>query len=107
MKVEEHCPLCGTITEVEIADKDYAMYREHGVRALIGKYNKFQREFLISKMCYNCQENVFNQPLPEHEAEWGEQVCDCDVCGTPLWSIKNEDKDGNLKCPSCMNVMER
>lgn len=106
MRIEEQCPFCRNTTSLEIPDRDYYSFKENGVKALYGKYNAFQREFLISKMCYSCQESVFNQPLPEHEAEWGKQVCDCDMCGSPLWSIKNLDENGNLKCRSCGYVTE-
>lgn len=107
MKIEMKCPFCGKSHEIEMTPEEWALYLEKGVNALPRKFNKFQREQLISKMCFECQEKTFGQPMPGNEAAWGEQIGECEVCGAPIWSIRNKKEDGTYECGACHYPFEQ
>lgn len=94
------CAICGKKRNVEfdISDEDLVKV-DAGMMDLkdVLKPGSFQREVLISGMCYDCQEKTFNRPAPGHEEEWGEPVKECPICGCPLYK-KNVDED---RCPTC------
>lgn len=102
MKINKRCPFCGKKTEVEVKEKEISAYnRGANILRAFPNMSKFDREVIISGMCYDCQEKTFHTPTPEHEAEWGESLMDCDCCGTPIYSIKDKTDDGGYVCHSC------
>lgn len=103
MKVEYECPFCRKQSSLEVDDDAYDRWQngENVIKAF-PKLNAFEREFLITRVCYECQEKIFHCPKPGNEAEWGKRLGECPICGCNLYE-KEVKLDGNnqCKCPSC------
>lgn len=101
MKIKKRCIFCNAETNLTVSDEGLSMYNSGvPVQRAFPELNKFDREVIISGMCYDCQEKTFNTPTEEHRAAWGENIGDCLCCGAPLWSIRNKSGD-NYICPCC------
>lgn len=101
--VELECTICGKEFSVAVPGDELMLY-DMGVDAQksLKSLTVFEREALISHMCFECQERTFNIPLPEHEAEWGEKLGECECCGARIYRNKNKlDGKDIWKCPSC------
>ncbi len=88
------CSICGKVFSVQFGEKEFeeiSKGRSNGKPK--DKEDAFRREALISGMCYDCQSRVFNTPKPGED--WGEQLCECEVCGCPIY------KKDNGVCPTC------
>ena len=100
------CPTCGKAHDVQMEVPDDKLERlEAGTLELKDalRPGTFDREILISGMCYDCQEKVFHRPAPGHEAEWGDIMSECPICGTPLYKRDVEED----KCPSCHCILSK
>lgn len=96
------CPNCGKINDINLDDISYTMYQcGVNIQDAFPDMNPFDREMLITGMCYDCQEKIFNRPAPGHEALWGNYVGECNCCGSPLYSVKHAISGNRLKCPTC------
>lgn len=106
--IQRRCPFCGTETKIEVNPSSLSAYNS-GVNIMqcFGDKNSFEREAIISGMCFKCQEETFGKPLPEHEAEWGSPLGDCEVCGRTLYDKHSLMSNGNYKCKSCYAVYSR
>lgn len=109
MTVEIICPFCGNVTKLDVDKDAYAAYRMSGlfggsVQNAFPDLNDFERETLISRMCFDCQEKTFNRPQPGHEEAFGKRVGECEVCGCPIY--EKDKVDDKYKCPQCSEIFE-
>ena len=65
--------------------------------------NAFERETMISGMCFECQSKTYNMPIPGVD-DWGKCLGECDVCGCELWEKHDTNDDGEVVCPKCGEV---
>ena len=104
MQLEKYCPFCRKKTVLNIDDKEYSDYQNGAqLNEAFPTMDFFDREIIITGMCYDCQEEVFNKPHGEHAKEWGELLGECPCCGTSIYKNHNKSKevDGHWTCPSC------
>lgn len=107
MKVEvtKKCPFCRNETKLRVDQVKLDMFNQGvNIMHLFVSESPFFRETLLTGMCSDCQEKTFNRPAPGHEADWGEEIGECETCGAPLWSIRNRLADGTIQCTSCLTV---
>lgn len=106
--VTKECVKCGKSTKVELSDARYRMYTSGALIQSLG-LDRFTSETLISGMCFDCQEKVFNRPAPGREGSFGKEVGCCPVCDCDLWEkdyIGVTDESVPLyQCPSCRSLM--
>ena len=98
---ETSCPFCEKMSRLSYRPESLIAYR-NGMNIIeaFPEMNKFERELLISGICFDCQEKTFNTPAPGHEAEWGEMITECGCCGSPIW--EKDIKEGEpIVCPCC------
>ncbi len=97
MSASLKCSICSRIFILEMTDAEYERYMGSSLSAQECFPNKdsFFREALISHMCYDCQSKVFHKPKPGED--WGPVVCECEVCGAPVYT-----SDDNM-CSCCGN----
>lgn len=103
VEVVKKCPFCGKVTTFEVDGERYNEYMvDRNVGKHFGNLNPFEREVLITSMCFDCQEETFCRPKPGNEEAWGPYVNDCDCCGAPIYKLRNAtSEDGAYKCRSC------
>lgn len=108
MKYKSICPMCCRPSETR-GDVTTAQLQDYRTGTLVQKafpnLDAFDREIIINGTCYDCQEKMYNRPAPGHEEKFGEYICDCDVCGAPLW--EKDRKEAGITCPTCYNVIEQ
>lgn len=98
MEVTKKCFSCGKLTTVIVDEDMYeAWISGANIIRCFPQMNSFDREVLISGMCYDCQSKTFNMPKPGED--WGEQVCDCPECGCRIFP--KDINNGVMMCPSC------
>ena len=101
MKLEKKCPFCSATSGVEVDESAYANYMAgKNILHAFPKMSKFDRELIISGMCYECQEKTFHTPMPGNEEKWGEMLGSCECCDAPIYS-KMDDKGGYYECGCC------
>lgn len=67
-----------------------------------GDKNPFERELIMTGMCFECQENVFSRPAPGNEEKWGSYLGECECCGAPIYEKKHAmEVPGTYKCNGC------
>ena len=97
--LSKKCACCGAITAVEVSEEAHDKYISGStVLDAFPELNVFDREVLISSMCYDCISKNYNIPKPGED--WGEQVGECECCGAPIWK-KDYDENNMYKCVSC------
>jgi hypothetical protein len=69
------CPLCGQVFQLGLTDEEMDGYRrfradEIGLEDALPKLNAFEREFLMTGMCPDCQCAVFRKELPTDISRW-------------------------------------
>ncbi len=98
ISVTKACRICNAVTTVQLTEEDYDIYKKCGSKALPKlKLNKFEKEFLITGMCFDCQSRLFNTLKPDED--WGDVIKECYVCGTSLY--KKDCVGSELVCPAC------
>lgn len=100
MKESRRCPFCGKETTVEVDKEGYSAYLA-GVDIVeaFPDMSSFDREVLITGMCYDCQSSTFNRPKPGED--WGKCLGECTCCGCSVWESKNKLENGLYFCRSC------
>ena len=90
--------MCSKVTAVSVPEDQWEKYLA-GTTAQVTfpTLNKFEREVLISGMCFDCQSKLFHMPKPGED--WGPLVGECPNCDCPIYPI--DIKDGVCKCASC------
>lgn len=59
--VERTCPFCGTCSTVAVDTKGFTAWQNGElIQNAMPDLNPTAREFLISGMCRDCQDNIFN-----------------------------------------------
>lgn len=95
------CPFCSKVSDLEVQEDNLYDYQNGaGILEAFPRMNQFERELIISGICFNCQEKTFNTPAPGHEAEWGEMITECGCCGAPIWE-KDIPEGSPIICPCC------
>lgn len=99
--LEISCPFCKKMSKLEYDSAGLSAYNAGAsIMEAFPEMNSFERELIISGMCFDCQERTFNTPAPGHEAEWGEKITECGCCGSPIW--RKDIKEGQpVVCPCC------
>lgn len=71
MTINRECPMCGEIIQLELTSKqknEYVNYlMEHPKRNIqdaLFSFNAFEREFIKTGYCPECQNVLFGNPLP-------------------------------------------
>lgn len=101
MKVEKVCFSCGKVTTIECDDAGYSKWvNGMNILAAMPSLSIMEREALISGMCFDCQEGLFNIPKPGNEVKFGKRIGECDCCGMAVWE-KDIKPDGTFRCKSC------
>lgn len=109
MEVVKICPFCGESSTLYVKDGQIEKYEAGAsVQEAFDDIDSFGRELIISGVCFNCQEKVFNRPLKCHEASWGRELFECECCGTPIYSEHNKSKKNPnaWECPSCRSTYD-
>lgn len=88
---------CGNTTRITVGAVDYQKFlnKEAPIQKCLPELNEFERETLLSNMCFDCQSKLFNKPKPGED--WGSIMGECESCGAPLYS---KDYDSGV-CPTC------
>jgi len=73
--ISAQCPICGRTIKLGLTGEEmenYKKYRDEDMdlEDAIPALNAFEREFLITGMCPDCQCNVFRKELPEDVTRW-------------------------------------
>lgn len=70
----EDCPVCGKSVVLRISGKQhkewehYILYgRDKLIQDALPDFDKFEREFIKTKLCLNCQEKIFDAKVPEYK----------------------------------------
>lgn len=101
MKIVGKCITCGQEQVIYISREGFEKYKSGtSVQKALSDANAFEREFLISGMCFDCQTRCFGHPAPGKEADFGKFLGSCDCCGYPLYAKKIRVNDKS-KCPQC------
>ena len=99
MEVKKVCPVCGTVTTLEVDAKEYQDWLGGKlIQQAMPTTHKADREVLISGMCYNCYEEMFNEPAPGNESKFGNRLGCCSCCDRAVYS--KDVKDGFV-CKAC------
>lgn len=101
MKVEKTCFSCGQVTTIECNESEYLKWKnDTNIQHAMPSLSVMERETLISGLCFDCQEKLFNMPKPGNEAKFGARLGECDCCGMVVWE-KDINPDGTFICKSC------
>lgn len=76
--ISARCPLCGTTYQLGLTDEELEGYRrfreeDEDLEDAIPALNGFEREFLMTGMCPNCQASVFHKDLPTDMSRWARE----------------------------------
>lgn len=101
MSVKGACILCGCEQEVFLDKEGFNKYLSGiSLQKALPQANSFEREFVLSGMCFQCQSKVFGHPSPGQEASYGKYLGSCDCCGYPLYARKLGNSSAKV-CPQC------
>ena len=71
--IKRNCPMCDAISELTLTDEQaeraerYYMGESH-VQVLLPELNAFEREFLNTGYCADCQSLIFGADIPKNMA---------------------------------------
>lgn len=100
MKITKRCPFCGKETTIDVEARRYKRFEAGvNVQQAFPNMHVFHRELLISGMCENCYEKIYNTPAPGHEELFGERLGSCECCGMAVY--EKDVKDGEFRCKCC------
>lgn len=108
LSVECTCPTCTKSFTISIPESEYNAWTGGArLQDAAKSLDDFEREALMTGMCFDCQERVFNRPTKMHAKEWGPRMGECCVCGAPVYSIRNKvkDKANRWQCGSCNEIL--
>lgn len=107
MKMREikiKCKFCGKIQAVNVDENRYRKWVDGElIQRAMPDLNDFEREALISELCYDCQSKIYNMPKPGED--WGKQIGNCECCDCAIWE-KDINKEGASFCPNCGSPLE-
>lgn len=94
MLVRKQCPFCSKQTELDIDEIGLQAYRSGAkITAAFPNLDSFDREVLLTGICYDCQEKVFNTPTKKNESSWGKYLGECPICGSNVYELKHKSKE--------------
>ncbi len=69
------CPICGRTVKLGLTEEEQEGYQRYinddeDLEFAVPALNAFEREFLITGMCPDCQCDVFHKELPEDVSRW-------------------------------------
>ena len=98
MKVRKICPFCKKEEMHKYSEDEVSKYAagEAVIKAMPNR-NDFEREFIISGMCFSCQSETFHKPMPGES--WGGEIGECPVCGCSVY--KRDGSNGVYRCAIC------
>lgn len=100
MNIVKTCPMCNKETVVNMNYKDFLKWQQGAlIQEAAPKMHPMKRECLVSGMCFDCQEKVYNTPKPGNEAAFGKRLGECACCGRAVY-VK-DIVDGKFTCASC------
>lgn len=107
MKVRKKC-MCGKTSTIEVNEIKYNAWQAGlKIQDVFPELHPFERELLISGMCFDCQEKMYNRPAPGHEEMWGRKLGQCTCCDRPVFEKKDiPNEEGLYCCPQCGNRMK-
>lgn len=70
-----HCPICGAEVKLGVTEEEVEGFRQFqeedaDLEEVLPDFGPFEREFLLTGMCPNCQCNVFHTKPPEDMSRW-------------------------------------
>lgn len=73
--ISARCPICNRTVKLGLTDEEREGYKrynndEEDLEDAIPALNAFEREFLLTGMCPDCQCDVFHKELPEDVSRW-------------------------------------
>ena len=73
--ISEKCPMCQQTFSLGLLSDELEGYRkfteeEEDIQDVLPQLNLFEREFLITGMCPECQANLFGKELPDDLSRW-------------------------------------
>ncbi len=73
--VSKSCPLCGSAFSLGLTDTESEIYNkvlqgDVDLEEALPALNSFEKEFLITGMCLDCQKTVFKKNLPADLSRW-------------------------------------
>lgn len=68
--ITKNCPLCGAAVRLGLTEEEMENYNRTQSGDDIPALNAFEREFLITGMCLDCQCSVFKKELPTDLSRW-------------------------------------
>lgn len=99
--ITKKCPMCGKSRTLYVDAHSYELWMKGAkVQGAFSNLDAFDREFLITGTCLDCQEKIFNKPAPGHEDRFGELIGNCPTCDCAIWT-KDAISEDTYKCPSC------
>lgn len=105
MTITKTCS-CGGITELDLNKDGFENWKRGAlIQRALPELNNFEREALLSGMCFDCQSKLFNRPKPGES--WGKHLGECNCCGADIWE-KDRFSDTAVKCKICgeLNFIE-
>lgn len=105
--VVKTCPICYKNSSCNIDIEKYYQFLQGkvDVKAMFPKYSKFRERLLKEGICFTCQEKMYNQPSPDNENVWGEQLGNCPKCERPIYR-KDLNKEGIHICKRCQTTVQ-
>ena len=89
---------CSRITAIEVEEEPFTRFvNGEKIQNALPMLNSFERETLITGMCFDCQSKLFHNPKPGED--WGPLMGECPECGCPIYPI--DIKDNVCECASC------
>ena len=73
--ISEKCPMCQQTFSLGLLPDELEEYRkfteeDEDIQDVLPQLNLFEREFLITGMCPECQANLFGKELPDDLSRW-------------------------------------
>ena len=68
--ISKNCPLCGAVYRLGLTEEEMENYNRTQSEDAVPGLNAFEREFLITGMCPDCQCTVFKKEVPADLSRW-------------------------------------
>lgn len=99
MPISINCVCCGNEQTVEVDSVGYSKWlKGELIQRALPKAHKFERDVLITHMCYDCLSKTYHRPKPGED--WGEVLVECPCCGADIYE-RNRNSNGDLVCACC------
>lgn len=101
------CVRCKKEFSVQCKTSEKMAYAS-GVDAQIAfqSLDAFERECILSRHCFDCQEEIFHRPTKMHAKQWGERIGECDNCGSGVYEEKDRVGTSRWRCNTCGTLLK-